>query len=160
MALMTKRKAGWGERIAWLAAGTALGATVAYLLDPDRGQARRAELEQQTGRLAREAAETARGSLEDGAQRAAGTVREAAPELESPSDAVVLERVRADAIGPSSARNSGIVTTIDDGVVAVRGQVESDRQREDLLGRIRAVDGVRDIEDLTHLPGEPAPTRT
>jgi osmotically-inducible protein OsmY len=155
-----KKKASWAERLGWLTAGAAIGATVSYLLDPDRGQARRTELEQQAGRIAREAADTTRASVEDGAQRAVGAVKEATPEVEQPADAVVLERVRSDAIGPSSARNSGIVTTIDHGVVAVRGQVESDEQRRDLFGRIQAVDGVRDVEDLTHLPGEPAPTRS
>lgn len=155
-----KQRTSWTERLGWLAAGAAIGATASYLLDPDRGQARRVELEQQAGRLARESAESARQSLEDRTQRAVGAVHEATPEVEEPSDAVVLERVRSDAIGPSAARNSGIVTTIADGVVAVRGQVESDPQRRDLFDRILAVDGVRDIEDLTHLPGDPAPTRS
>jgi osmotically-inducible protein OsmY len=155
-----KKQTSWTERLSWMAAGAAVGAAVSYLLDPDRGQARRAELEQQAGRVAREGAETARAQVEDGAQRAKGAVAEATPEVEQPSDAVVLERVRSDAIGPSAARNSGIVTTVDAGVVQVRGQVESDPQRRDLFDRILDVDGVRDIEDLTHLPGEAAPTRS
>jgi gas vesicle protein len=155
-----KRRASWPERLGWFAAGAAIGAAASYLLDPDRGEARRVELEQQAGRLAREGAEATRATVEDRTQRAAGAVKEATPEIESPSDPVVLERVRSDAIGPSSARNSGIVTTIDNGVVAVRGQVESDQQRRDLFDRIKDVDGVRGVEDLTHLPGEPAPTRT
>jgi hypothetical protein len=155
-----KKQTSWVERFSWLAAGAAIGAAASYLLDPERGDARRNELEQQAGRLAREGAETARRSLEDRTQRAVGAMHEATPEVEQPSDAVLLERVRSDAIGPSAARNSGIVTTADRGVIAVRGQLESDPQRRDLFDRILSVDGVRDIEDLTHLPGEPAPTRS
>ena len=148
------------QRALWLSAGAAIGAAAALLVDPIRGRARRAELEQRGARMAREAAETSREATRDAAQRAAGAVRDAVPEVERPDDAVLIERVRAQAIGPSSARNSAVVTTVEDGVVSVRGQVEAERQRDDLLTRVEAVDGVRDVVDLTHLPHEPAPTRS
>jgi osmotically-inducible protein OsmY len=45
------------------------------------------------------------------------------------------------------------------GVVYIRGQVPDDATREDLTQRARRVDGVRAIENLTHLPGEPAPAK-
>jgi osmotically-inducible protein OsmY len=148
------------QRLGWLAGGALLGAAAAYLADPERGRARRSELEQRGGRIAREATETARNVVEDGTQRLAGAVREATPELSSPDDAVLIERVRSEAIGPSKARNSAIVTTVEDGVVSVRGQVDAEEQRRDLIARIGDVDGVRHVVDLTHLPSEPAPTRS
>jgi osmotically-inducible protein OsmY len=45
------------------------------------------------------------------------------------------------------------------GVIYIRGQVPDDATREDLTQRARRVDGVRAIENLTHLPGEPAPAK-
>jgi osmotically-inducible protein OsmY len=45
------------------------------------------------------------------------------------------------------------------GVIYIRGQVPDDATREDLTMRTRRVDGVRAVENLTHLPGEPAPAK-
>jgi osmotically-inducible protein OsmY len=45
------------------------------------------------------------------------------------------------------------------GVIYIRGEVPDDATREDLTQRARRVDGVRAIENLTHLPGEPAPAK-
>jgi osmotically-inducible protein OsmY len=45
------------------------------------------------------------------------------------------------------------------GVIYIRGEVPDDATREDLTQRARRVDGVRAVENLTHLPGEPAPAK-
>ena len=146
-----------GQRLAWLAGGIALGAAAAYLTDPDRGRERRRELQQRGAELAAQAAELVPSSTDPAVSGAAG---ELTPDLKDPSDAVLIERVRSDAIGHSTARNSAITTTVEGGVVTLRGQVDERSQREDLLGRIREIEGVEDIVDLTHLPDEPAPTRS
>ena len=44
------------------------------------------------------------------------------------------------------------------GVIYIRGEVPDEATREDLTMRTRRVDGVRAVENLTHLPGEPAQT--
>jgi osmotically-inducible protein OsmY len=45
------------------------------------------------------------------------------------------------------------------GVIYIRGQVPDEATREDITFRVRRVDGVRAVENLTHLPGEPAPAK-
>jgi osmotically-inducible protein OsmY len=45
------------------------------------------------------------------------------------------------------------------GVIYIRGEVPDEATREDLTARARRVDGVRAVENLTHLPGEPAPAK-
>jgi osmotically-inducible protein OsmY len=45
------------------------------------------------------------------------------------------------------------------GVIYIRGEVPDAATREDLTMRTRRVDGVRAVENLTHLPGEPAPAK-
>ena len=45
------------------------------------------------------------------------------------------------------------------GVIYIRGEVPDEGTREDLTMRTRRVDGVRAVENLTHLPGEPAPAK-
>ena len=44
------------------------------------------------------------------------------------------------------------------GVIYFRGEVPSQEVMEELHQRARGVDGVRAVENLTHLPGEPART--
>jgi len=43
--------AGWGTRLVWLGIGTLLGAAAAWFADPDRGNARRADLAQRVAAL-------------------------------------------------------------------------------------------------------------
>lgn len=45
------------------------------------------------------------------------------------------------------------------GVIYVRGEVPDEATREDITARARRVDGVRAVENLTHLPGEAAPAK-
>jgi len=45
------------------------------------------------------------------------------------------------------------------GVIYIRGEVPDEATREDLTMRTRRVDGVRAVENLTHLPGESAPAK-
>ena len=145
------------QRLTWLAGGALLGAGAAFLADPARGRQRRAQLAEQGSELARQAA-AAVGQDADPA--VTGAADELTSDLKDPSDAVLIERVRSDAIGPSEVRNSAIVTTVEGGVVTLRGQVDDERQHDDLVARVLEVDGVEDVEDLTHLPNEPAPTRS
>lgn len=152
-----RRSATTTERLAWLLGGTVLGAAAMYLADPQGGRERRAQLAEQGAELTRQAGELTRGGTDPAVS---GAADEVTPDLKDPSDAVLIERVRSDAVGPSTARNSAIVTTVEGGVVSVRGQVDEPAQREDLLARVHDVEGVEDVVDLTHLPGQPAPTRS
>jgi hypothetical protein len=44
-------------------------------------------------------------------------------------------------------------------VIYFRGEVPSADAMQELTKRARAVDGVRAVENLTHVPGEPAPAK-
>ncbi|MFA9429832.1 BON domain-containing protein [Egicoccus sp. AB-alg2] len=153
--------AGWGTRLLWLGIGAVLGAVAAYFADPDRGNARRAELAQRAAARKRDAQEQAIDTGRDVTQRAMGAAIDAVPEVTPVSDAVLLERVRSQALGPAGVDTSKVVTTVrDGGIVEIRGQLDTDTQRRDLLRAVADVDGVREVVDLTHLPHEPAPTRS
>jgi osmotically-inducible protein OsmY len=146
------------QRLTWLTGGALLGAGAAYLADPARGRQRRTQLAEQGSELVRQA--TAAVGTGTGDPAVTGAAGELTPDLKDPSDAVLIERVRSDAIGPSTVRNSAVVTTAEGGVVTLRGQVDDREQHEDLVSRVLEVDGVEGVEDLTHLPNEPAPTRS
>lgn len=64
----------WPRRLFWLLLGVAAGAGLAYLLDPDRGEARRTEL-----------AATARIQVQQAAEQAVGAARQAASEAVEPT---------------------------------------------------------------------------
>ena len=97
----------------------------------------------------------------DLAQRTVGAAIDAVPEVGQVSDAKLLERVRSQAIGTVDVDTSKVVTTVrDGGVVELRGQVDTDTRRRELLHAVADVDGVREVVYLTHLPHEPAPTRS
>lgn len=149
------------QRLAWFAGGVALGVAAAYLVDPARGRQRREQLQRHGGQVLRNAGSPGtRGGGAVGDPAVSGAADELTPDLKEPSDAVLIERVRSEAVGPSAVRNSAVVTTVEGGTVTVRGQVDSEDQREDLLARVRGVEGVEDVADLTHLPQESAPTRS
>jgi gas vesicle protein len=150
----------WPSRLFFFALGVGVGAVASYLGDPDRGATRRTQLQQKVRSKAKDVGDQAVDQARDATQRAVGSAIDAVPEVSQPSDAVLLERVRSEAIGPSSVPTAQLVTTVVDGVVELRGRVDTLPQREELLAAVAAVSGVKEVRDLTHLPDEPAPTRS
>ena len=52
-----------------------------------------------------------------------------------------------------------VSVNVEYGVVYLRGEVPDREQMDALVDRTRQVDGVRGVENLTHLPNEAAPTK-
>jgi osmotically-inducible protein OsmY len=48
----------------------------------------------------------------------------------------------------------------EDGVVYLRGEVPDQDTMDELVARARRVDGIKGVENLTHLPSEAAPTKS
>jgi osmotically-inducible protein OsmY len=48
----------------------------------------------------------------------------------------------------------------ENGVVHLRGEVPDSETMDELVERVRKVDGVKGVENLTHLPSEAAPTQS
>src|SRR5262249_29059917 len=92
---------GWGPEGARVGLRTAgafgLGAGAMYLLDPQRGRARRARLRDKAVRTVHEVEEAARGRTADTAHRFAGALAEARGALRNQNvdDDIVRERVRS-----------------------------------------------------------------
>lgn len=145
------RRTTWPRRLFWLAMGVAGGMAAAYLADPDRGRARRAEIGQQLGSTAREVADQATAQAKDAAERVKGQViesaKEAAPEeLLVPADAQTLsDRIKSEVFGHRDDVQDVVIKVDAPGQVALKGTVPSTDNERDLLAAVASVDGVLDV---------------
>lgn len=75
------------------------------------------------------------------------------------NDVVLADRVRTEVLRDSGIPKGDVLFDVADGVVTLRGQVERLDIIEEIEARVRRVYGVRDVENLLHVPGTPAPRR-
>jgi osmotically-inducible protein OsmY len=136
------------------AAGLALGAGIMFLLDPDRGNRRRA--------LVRDKAVRAGHSLDDAAtelsqelrDRTRGALHETRARLreETVDDRVLEERVRAE-LGRLVTHPGSVEVHARDGTVTLRGPVLAD-EADRLLAGTRRVRGVQQVENFLNIEEE------
>ena len=87
---------------------------------------------------------------------APGTGRE--PAEERLNDPALASKVESEVFRDDALPKGNISVNAEYGVIYFRGEVPSQEVMDELTTRARAVDGVRAVENLTHLPGEPART--
>ena len=144
-----------------LALAGAAGAALAYFLDPTSGKRRRhvaydrtlatlrggARKSERLGRLA--------ASEAYGVSRKLTHLREEPKDV--PNDAWITDKVQTELFRDADVPKGDIDVNTEDGVVVLRGQVERPELIEALEAKVRKVQGVRDVENLLHLPGTEAP---
>lgn len=148
----------------FMAAG---GGAVAYLFDPDNGNRRRAVARDRVTAFfrqgARDTAGTAQATVTRVRDHAAGVVHEARkmaqPERPAPNDQELAHRVETEIFRAPEIPKGSVNVNAEVGIVYLRGEVDSDDQREYLIEAAKKVDGVRAVENLLHLPGEEPKTK-
>jgi osmotically-inducible protein OsmY len=146
-----------------LLAGAA-GAALAFFLDPQSGKRRRRVTVDRTlgffRRGGRRGARLARGIAADayGVTQKATHLRE--QPKPQPNDATLARKVETEIFRDADVPKGQIVVNAEDGVVVLRGEVKQPDLIRELEKRTRMVQGVRDVENLLHVPGQEAPTRT
>jgi BON domain len=144
-----------------MAVGAAAGAAGAYFLDPQQGKRRRHVAfdrlmalvrrgKAEGGRKARYAAGVAKGT----AYQAAG----AGDGAESLPDPDLANKVRTEIFRTPDAPKGDVNVNSENGIIYLRGEVKSPEEVERLAEDARRVTGVRDVVNLLHPPGQPAPT--
>jgi hypothetical protein len=139
-----------------------LGAAAAFLFDPERGRTRRARLFDQgaaslrrlwrgTDRQLRLLAGRAGGGL---AALRVGNDRDALA-----NDATLKDRVESELLGDPAVPKGGININAEQGIDVLRGEVPDEAMRAALERRAAQIRGVWYVENLLHLPGEPAMTQ-
>ena len=151
------------RRMGALAVASAVGATAAFFLDPVSGKRRRQVARDKVGswirggrdRLAR------RGRYLRG--QAAGAMEEArrGTTVQIPeTDETLAHKVESEALGYSGIPSGRVNVNAERGVVVLRGQVDTPDDVRRVEKLVREVDGVREVENLLHTPGTPAPNRS
>jgi osmotically-inducible protein OsmY len=145
--------------------GAAAGAAAAWFLDPNDGARRRNVTRDKALKFARKGAAEA----EARAQYAGGVVKGAAVEAapvggredagERLNDPGLAAKVESEIFRDADAPKGDVSVNVEDGVVYLRGQVDSPETITQLERAAREVEGVRGVENLLHGPGEAAPTK-
>ena len=126
-------------------AAVGAGATLMYLLDPDRGARRRAMLRERVTSSLREADERFRATRRDLANRARGKLAETRSRLtpEDVDDEVIVGRVRAE-LGHHVSHSGALEVESSRSVVTIGGPVLAD-EVDTVLQVARKVRGVREV---------------
>ena len=74
------------------------------------------------------------------------------------NDPALARKVESEVFRDEAIPKGSLSVNAEYGVVYFRGEVPSREVMDQLTQRAREVDGVRAVENLTHLPGEPAQT--
>lgn len=146
----------------WIAPlAAAAGALAGFFFDPVSGRSRRAQLAQRVpaffrrrgrglGRLGRRVRSDVYGLK----QKATHLRQQPKPDMNDPTLAQKVETV---IFRDPKVPKGQINVEAHDGVVELRGEVARPELIEELVERARSVPEVREVENLLHLPGTPAP---
>ncbi len=72
-------------------------------------------------------------------------------------DATLANKIRSEVFRDPDVPKGQINVSVQDGVAQLRGQVPRPELIDDLVKQTRKVQGVREVENLLHLPGTEAP---
>jgi BON domain len=154
------RGPGWLGAVLIGIIGGVTGAFVAFLTDPQRGKARRAQLVDQGAATVRHAAREAERAVRAVTSTAEGKLEALAEggNRVGPTDDVTL-RDRAESVLFRDAKvpKGSINISAERGILVLRGEVPDTRMRNRLGREAEKIDGVWGVHNLLHLPGEPAP---
>ncbi|MDX6449821.1 MAG: hypothetical protein QOK13_209 [Gaiellaceae bacterium] len=78
----------------------------------------------------------------------------------NPDDQTLVDRVESEIFRDRKEVKGKVNINAEEGVVVLRGELESQDLIEDLVNAVREVDGVRNVENLLHTPGTEAPTKS
>jgi len=131
-----------------------------WFFDPVQGRRRRAVTRDRVLAFFRHGARRTGGAGRALAAEAYGLRQKAAHLREQPKDyddQTLKNKVETVLFREQDAPKGQVDVNAQNGVVQLRGEVGSPELIEELVERTRKVQGVRDVENLLHLPDAPAP---
>jgi osmotically-inducible protein OsmY len=76
------------------------------------------------------------------------------------NDPALAAKVESEVFRDQQIPKDKLSLNVENGVVYLRGEVPDQDTMDELIARARKVDGVKGVENLTHLPSEAAPTKS
>jgi osmotically-inducible protein OsmY len=76
------------------------------------------------------------------------------------NDPALAAKVESEVFRDQQIPKDKLSLNVEDGAVYLRGEVPDQDTMDELIARARKVDGVKGVENLTHLPSEAAPTKS
>ncbi len=139
-----------------LALAAAVSAALSYFFDPQSGARRRNVTRDRVLAFFRRRGREGRAAAAEayGVSQGVPHLREAPKDFD---DATLARKVESEIFREPDAPKGAVDVNVQEGVVQLRGQVETRDLIDDLVAKARKVQGVRDVENLLHLPGESAP---
>jgi osmotically-inducible protein OsmY len=134
------------------------GALVAYLFDPQRGKARRAQLADQGASAVRHATRGAERALRGVTSTAEGkleAVTKGGNRVAATDDVTLRDRAESILFRDPKVPKGSINISAERGILVLRGEVPTARMRTALERKAEKIDGVWGVHSLLHLPGEP-----
>jgi osmotically-inducible protein OsmY len=83
-----------------------------------------------------------------------------APAEQRLNDPALAAKVGSEVFRDQQIPKDKLSVNAENGVVYLRGEVPDQDTMDELVERARKVDGVKGVENLTHLPSEAAPTKS
>jgi osmotically-inducible protein OsmY len=145
-----------------LALGALVGAALAYLFDPQSGRRRRAMVRDRSAAFVRQGGRKSARMGRAVAAEAYGVSQKVQHLKEEPKDyddATLAQKVQSEIFRDADVPKGQINVNAEDGVIVLRGEVERPELIEDLVEKTRSVQGVKDVQNLLHLPGTPTPIK-
>jgi hypothetical protein len=144
------------ERRLWLG-GALTGAAVAFLLDPQLGRRRRTVgRDRIAGSVRRARRRGGRRLRRVGTAYRARLVHRMRPRPPvEPDDVTLKQKIETELFRPADVPKGQINVNVQNGVVQLRGEVPRPEMIRELVEQARKIAGVRDVEDLLHLPNTP-----
>jgi hypothetical protein len=142
------------------ALGGLLGALLAYFFDPENGTRRRHVALDRTAAFFRQGGRRAARAGRGVAAEAYGVsqrVQHLKDEPKDYDDATLADKVRSEVFRDPDLPKGQVSVNVQNAVVQLRGEVPRSELIDDLVVQARNVHGVRDVENLLHLPGTEAP---
>jgi BON domain len=142
------------------ASALAAGVALEFFLDPRNGRRRRRLVRDRVRATLRRRARRVERQTRYEAGKVAGITHRITHPKHEPAeldDISLAHKVESELFRDRSIPKGRISINADRGIVVLRGQLDDARDIERVERQVRQMAGVRDVDNLLHLPGAPAP---
>jgi osmotically-inducible protein OsmY len=146
VSVVVKQRPSILQRLGFVGFSLATGVAVEYLLDPDRGKARRARIRDKAAHAAHGMNDGLNGLTRDASNRGRGMVAAARYRVKgrSADDPVLHERVR-ETLGRHVSHPHAVTVLIQDGKATLTGDVLASEE-DDARRAVRRVPGIKSVD--------------